>query len=131
MSLMEYSFTYIERPDYLHIKVTGTNTAPTIQRYLREIHEICVKMNCSRILIEENLAGPSMDIVDIFWQVVKGSEMVGPIRCIAFVDVNPDHDSSRMKFAETVAVNRGINMRVFATVAEAEKWLVELKTAQV
>jgi hypothetical protein len=28
-----------------------------------------------------------------------------------------------MKFAETAAVNRGVNVRVFASVAEAEQWL--------
>jgi hypothetical protein len=28
-----------------------------------------------------------------------------------------------MHFAETVAVNRGLPMAVFSTVAEAEKWL--------
>jgi hypothetical protein len=28
-----------------------------------------------------------------------------------------------MEFAEDVAVNRGLNMRLFPTVAEAEHWL--------
>jgi hypothetical protein len=30
-----------------------------------------------------------------------------------------------MKFAETVAVNRGLPVKVFSTVSDAEKWLVE------
>jgi hypothetical protein len=30
-----------------------------------------------------------------------------------------------MQFAETVAVNRGLPLRAFSTVAEAEKWLLE------
>ena len=42
---------------------------------------------------------------------------------IAYVDTNPEHDASLMSFAETVALNRGIGMRLFATVAEAETWL--------
>jgi hypothetical protein len=29
-----------------------------------------------------------------------------------------------MRFAETVAVNRGMPVRVFVSVAEAEKWLL-------
>jgi hypothetical protein len=33
---------------------------------------------------------------------------------------------SSMAFAEDVAVNRGLNVRVFGTITEAEKWLREL-----
>jgi hypothetical protein len=42
-------------------------------------------------------------------------------------DVNSDHDSSRMKFAETVAVNRGVNVRIFADVREAANWLTSTR----
>ena len=42
---------------------------------------------------------------------------------IAYVDVNPEHPTAHMQFAETVAVNRGMNIRMFATVAEAEEWV--------
>jgi hypothetical protein len=34
-------------------------------------------------------------------------------------------DDGWMKFAETVAVNRGVPVVVFGTVAEAEPWLLE------
>lgn len=40
---------------------------------------------------------------------------------IAFVDLNAQGDL--MQFAETVAVNRGLPVNVFPTVAEAEAWL--------
>lgn len=43
---------------------------------------------------------------------------------IAYVDVNEDHNSALMKFAETVAVNRGINIRLFENVHDAERWLI-------
>jgi hypothetical protein len=42
---------------------------------------------------------------------------------MAYVDINPEHDLGEMKFSENVAVNRGISVRVFATVQEAEAWL--------
>ena len=41
------------------------------------------------------------------------------------MEVNPEHDLARMEFAEDVAVNRGGNMRLVASVAEAERWLLE------
>jgi hypothetical protein len=43
---------------------------------------------------------------------------------IAFVDNNPEHDLSRMQFAEDVAVNRGADMRLFGSVEAAERWLL-------
>jgi hypothetical protein len=48
---------------------------------------------------------------------------------IAFVDVNPNHDQGLMKFAETVAVNRGVQVRVFRNVPAAEQWLTSETSA--
>lgn len=124
---MEYAFTVTQCPHYVHIKIRGDNNPRTIMRYLKEVHETCVALNQTRVLIEENLAGSGLDVAEIYWQVSNGSQNVQPIRCIAYVDVNPEHDLSRMLFAETVAVNRGVNVRVFATVAEAEQWLAEFE----
>ena len=45
------------------------------------------------------------------------------IRYIAFVDTNPEHDFAAMEFAETVAVNRGVNVRVFRDVPSAREWI--------
>jgi hypothetical protein len=42
---------------------------------------------------------------------------------IAFVDTNTQHAAQNMAFAQTAARNRGIDMRVFATVQEAQAWL--------
>jgi hypothetical protein len=48
------------------------------------------------------------------------------VRQVAYVDTNLEHDSSLLEFIETVAVNRGVHVRVFATVREAEAWLASL-----
>jgi len=39
------------------------------------------------------------------------------------VDTNKKHSQSDMHFAETVAVNLGVNIRLFPIVNEAEGWL--------
>jgi hypothetical protein len=48
------------------------------------------------------------------------------VQQIAYVDTNPEHDSSLLEFVETVALNRGVRVRVFGTVGEAEAWLASL-----
>ncbi len=45
------------------------------------------------------------------------------IRSIAFVDTNPEHAFALMEFAETVAVNRGVHVKVFRDVPAARKWI--------
>ena len=42
---------------------------------------------------------------------------------IAYVDTNPDLPRDMAEFAELVALNRGVNVRLFSTLSEAEQWL--------
>lgn len=44
------------------------------------------------------------------------------LQALAFVDVNAQGEL--MRFAEDVAVNRGMPVRVFPTIAAAEAWLL-------
>jgi hypothetical protein len=121
---MSYALTTIEKPGYLHFRVTGRNSVAAVRGYLGDIHAACAQRGCGAVLIEENLGGPSLDIGAIFGIASAGSAATAPVmRMIAYVDVNPDHDASKMRFAETVAVTRGINIRMFATVETAERWL--------
>lgn len=121
---MSYSLNIIEQPDYLHFQVSGTNSLATVRGYLSEIHAICAARQCSAILIEENLSGPGLSVGEVFQIASAGSEATAPvINLIAYVDTNPEHSQQRMQFAETVAVTRGINIRVFESVAAASAWL--------
>ncbi len=121
---MDYQLDIEEHPTYLHFRVTGKNTPETVRRYLFEIYTICARQNCSTVLIEENLEGAGLGLVEIYKIVSEGSQRKSmPVRRVAYVDLNPEHSSANMDFAKDVAVNRGLDVRVFATVAEAEGWL--------
>jgi hypothetical protein len=55
--------------------------------------------------------------------VTAGSKRYhGVLEALAFVDVNSE--GGVMRFAEDVAVNRGIPVRVFRTLDGAVKWLL-------
>ena len=115
-----------ERPGYLHVRVTGTNSVEAVQGYLGEIYVACVERGRCSILIEEHLRGRGLDLLAIFQIVCEGGERLQALaHRIAYVDVNGEHPAQDMQFAETVAVNRGVNLRVFATVPEAAAWLTE------
>ncbi len=126
-----YQLTIEKKPEYIHFRVVGPNTPEVVRGYLGDIYYACAQGEYPAVLIEENLTGPGLGLFEIFEVVTDHSEKTWPfIRRIAYVDVNPDHSRPDMKFAETVAVNRGVNMRVFPNVREAVAWLVGAPSSQ-
>jgi hypothetical protein len=121
---MAFELRLEPKHDYLHAIVTGDNTREDVFGYLRELLQACQQRQVTRVLIEERLTGPRLGPVDVFDIAAQGStEAAGSLTTIAYVDVHAIGDA--MKFAENVAVNRGLPVRMFATVAEAEQWLAE------
>ena len=113
-----------ERTGYLHVTVTRRNNAANVRKYLSAIHAACLQRKCTVVLIEENLRGPGLGIGTIHNIVSEASKETRPVVTqIAYVDVNKEHPPSPMGFAETVAVNRGVNVRVFPDVDNAQRWL--------
>jgi len=119
-----YKLTISQKPTYLHAIVTGQNSKETVMGYLQELRLQCADRGCTRVLIEERLEGPRLGAIDVFEIAEEGSNRAfGSFRTIAYVDVNAEGDL--MKFAETVAVNRFLSVRVFSSVNDAEKWLLD------
>ncbi|MDD5296202.1 MAG: hypothetical protein PHU46_04755 [Rhodocyclaceae bacterium] len=121
---MSYQLTVIQKPGYLHAIVTGSNSKENVIGYLQDLMRECELRSSDRVLIEERLAGPRVGTLDAFSIASENSAQAhGRFEAIAYVDRNAEGDL--MKFAETVAVNRGLPLRLFSSVAEAEKWLAE------
>jgi hypothetical protein len=119
---MSYQLTLHPKPAYLHAVVTGENTRENVAGYLGDIRRECIARGCRRVLVEERLRGARLGKSDVFAIVMEeASRAAGVFDAIAYVDVNAGGDM--MKFAENVALGRGIPVRLFSTVAEAGKWL--------
>ena len=122
--MMEYSFEKFPKKGYLHVRIKGDNTASTIRRYLGDMLDACAQEKCENVLIEEVLEGPRLRVGEIY-QII--SEKVGEVRqalrIMAFVDSHPGRDPSNLQFGEMVSVNRGMLVRGFLTMEEAETWL--------
>jgi len=119
---MTYQLKFEQKPSYLHAIVTGQNSVENVRAYLGELRGECIARGCFRVLIEERLEGPRLKTLDVFEVIFKGSKQaLGLYTAIAYVDLNAEGDL--MKFAQTAAVNRGLPVSMFSTVAEAEQWL--------
>jgi hypothetical protein len=88
------------------------------------VREKLLQHNYTDVLIVEDLRGPGLDTLSIYRLVAGQTEQAAsPAGRIAYVDINPAHNLAAMEFAEDVAVNRGLPVRVFPSIQEAEEWL--------
>lgn len=121
---MTYKLIIDQKFSYWHAKVTGENTVENVKGYMEEIVNKCSDAKCPYLLIEEQLEGPRLNSFKVYEIASEGSaHAYGLFNAIAYVDVNAE--GVLMQFAENVAANRDLPVKVFETVAEAEKWLIE------
>jgi hypothetical protein len=123
---MSYQLTLEARPGYLHARVTGERTPENALRFLQEVYAACVKGGSTAALMEMAFSGPSLPAASIYNVISARAPEGAKLRKIAYVQPVVDADEPDMaRFAETVARNRGVNVRLFANVAAAERWLSE------
>jgi hypothetical protein len=117
-----YQLKIEQKTGFLHCTVTGSNTSAVVRGYMQEVMQESATRRCPRLLIEEHLEGPRLGTMEVFALVTSGAKLFhGLLEALAFVDVNAEADV--MRFAEDLAVNRGIPVKVFRTVEGAEQWL--------
>jgi len=119
-----FSVTFEERPGYLVATASGPRTAQNAAEFLRLAFEGCVRANRQVLMLVMNLEGPRLDRSAIFAVISGGAADGAKLRRIAYVDPMAP-DPSGPTFATNVAVNRGVNIRLFWTIEEAERWLEE------
>jgi hypothetical protein len=120
---MSYLLTVEVLPGFVHAKVSGERTPENALRFLKEAYAACVNADRASLLVEMHLSGQRMSSASIF-DVISDRVPDGlKLKKIAYVDGSPDLDGAF--FAETVAMNRGVNVRLFKSVAEATAWLSE------
>jgi hypothetical protein len=119
---MSYQITIVEHPLYLHAKASGTHSTENVLRFLEEAYAACVERGRLSLLVEFGFTGPSLDAGGIFKVIMERSEDAKKLRRIGYVDPTP-RDPERIKFAENVAFNRGVNVRLFQDVESAKAWM--------
>jgi hypothetical protein len=119
---LSFQLTIEEQSTYLHARATGSLTPENALRVLAEVHAACVKLGRSEVLLELALEGPSLDMASIFMVISRSSAEGRMLRRIAYVDTST-RPPEKAKFAETVAVNRGVNVRLFQDLESARQWM--------
>lgn len=125
---MEYRSTLTDMPGYLHAAVAGPRTPENARRFLKEVHDACMERGFTAVLLEMSFSGPSLDAGSIFQVISKSSAEGAQLKRIAYVEASAS-GPLKARFAESVAVNRGVNVRLYSDVASAARWLVSGDTA--
>lgn len=76
----------------------------------------------SKLLVVENIKTNPGSVLEMYNIVNAAIKLDFRGKTIAFVDLIEDHYNSN-KFGETLAVNLGVNGKLFKTVSEAANWL--------
>jgi len=119
---VDYKFTAEPHSGYMHTRAEGRRTPENLGRFLQDTYLACVKAGKSSVLLEVRLVGESLPLNSIFEVISRRSADGGKLRKIAYVEQG-SAILERSMFAETVAKNRGVNVRLFSDLEGARLWL--------
>jgi SpoIIAA-like len=119
---MAYDFSVEQKPAYLHAKVSGDLTRLNALQFLVDAYQACIDRNVNSLLLEVAFTG-GLHLGEVYSVISERSQAGRNLERIAYVNANPDLPRDTAEFAELVAQNRGVNVRLFRTLSEAEQWL--------
>jgi hypothetical protein len=118
----ECLFRYEMLPEHLYVHISGPrNSFRAMRAYVSQIAEISKFTPTKRILVETHFP-PAASVHDIFEIINELHEFGLSKKIFAVVDGDVQHDEAN-KFAEMVAANRKLKIRIFDTRTDAESWL--------
>ena len=119
-----YRLTFSYHKDFLEARIVGLEDSFEISTaYWQEIAAEVRSGGFKKVLVIEKLAG-DVDITSAYDIASLNARTDFRNAKIAFVDEYKDHSESN-RFSETVSNNRGRNIRVHNTIAEARDWLLK------
>ncbi|MBC7900768.1 MAG: hypothetical protein H7070_12035 [Saprospiraceae bacterium] len=119
-----YTIIFEEYPTYLYALVHSDKYGYDIlAQFLREIADECKKRSFKQVLIEENISAVT-SMTDVFRTASELPQLGFSKIRMAYVDRFADQKEMN-EFGQMVAVNRGVNVKIFGSQEEADKWLSE------
>ncbi len=121
---MAYDLRFEVRGDVLWVTATGIRSFQTVLAMMQDISAASVEKKCEKVLIDVLALEGRLTTLDAFkipsehFPKLRDHSLI--TRC-AIIDLEEFKHSYR--FFETVAVNRGYNLRIFSDTGEAIAWL--------
>jgi hypothetical protein len=122
---MSYSIKSKNENDCLILTVSGDRTPENIIKIVQDFIQITIKQNRSKVLIDVRELIGRLTIYqsyNLIVNLIKRFRGQSPVNKLAILD--QEVNRSRYRFFETVARNRGINLKAFFQFSKAMEWLV-------
>ena len=108
-------------PDYIRINFIGTFSMEAARQTVDTILETCTSKGQLAVVLDCSSMTGKLSIMDRYRVILYGQKLIGKVSRLALVAdikmVFPD------RFAEMVAQNRGINLKVFSDIEGAVHWI--------
>lgn len=121
---MSYKLSFQKEAGYLRVNVIGERTRESVTAIAWDVLRACTEEGNSRVLVDVRQMTGRLNRVDAYDVTVlefPKIQSAGILKMTAIVDLEEYRD--RFRFFETVAINRGFNLRIFGDPDEAVIWL--------
>lgn len=121
---MAYHLSIGKKGHVLWVKATGTRSLQTVLAMSQDIWTACVESGLRKVLVDVLALKGRLSTIDSYdipakhFTKIRDTNII--TRC-AILDLKEFEHSYR--FFENVAVNRGLNLRIFSDIDEAIAWL--------
>jgi hypothetical protein len=112
-----------DKGSYLLIEFFGEFSVETGKRCVDQMMEACLEHHRSRVLLDCRRMTGSMSVISRFQVAEYGAFSLDFLARFALV--NRDDVLLPDKFVENVAINRGMDLKIFTDFDAAEQWLTE------
>ena len=121
---MSYELSFRHEPNYLYVKAKGIRTVENIIAMSKDILAVRDKHGYNKLLLDVRQMTGGLSTADAYQLGTKDfQEHRRPGQLKASI-VDLEDNCERFQFMENVAVNMGLNLRIFSDVDEAMTWLV-------
>lgn len=122
---MNFDLEIVEKDGYVVAVLKGVRTPEALLAAAARTTAFCIERQIPRVLIDLKGMSGSLDTLETF--DVAGHELPrqeAVRRVLRSVILDHPENVERLRFFETVAVNRGLNVRVLADEDQAIEWLL-------
>lgn len=122
---MTYELEFAENDDYAVAILSGVRTPETLIAAASKTTAFCRDRGFSRVLIDLRKMSGGLDTLQTFEVAGHGIPSQKHVRkLVRSAILDHPENLDRIRFFETVAINRGFNVRVFSDEARAIAWLL-------
>lgn len=124
---MPYSLSFVEQANYLQVNFSGDFGAGDVKALWHEMKEYLTTHPHQRVLVKEHPHATGRILpLEVFEAAASFAQSMLKHRTKIAVLYRADVSATTLqeaRFGETVALNRGLRLRVFLDRAAAEQWL--------